>query len=215
MKKLFYICLLLMHSLLANAQLKKSDIDRAIPKQNTLKINLLSPFVNAVTLAYERKLNQELSFQTTVSYMNFSGFEYDEKKSTFRSFSICPEIRFVLRSNERDEWFVSAFTRYIYADYEDKPDGQFIYFSGNYLEGKYHSAGLGLTLGKKYTLKNRFTIEIFAGPVYSKILSATSENKIKGTVSSNTHTFYGESLVPRQYVNGYGLRGGLLIGYKF
>ncbi len=207
--------MLIIYVMQANAQQKKSETNQAITRLNTFKLNILSPFVNAATVAYERKINAECSLQLTASYMDFSGFEYEKYRSTIRSFSLCPEVRFLLTSTESREWYVSAFARYIYVDVEDKPDQNYAYFDGNYLEGKYHSAGLGLTIGKKFTFKNRFTLEAFAGPVYSKILMATSENKINGTQSGNTNTFYGESLVPKPYVNGYGLRGGVLIGYKF
>lgn len=199
----------------ASAQQEKTETKQAKQRLNTFKINVLSPFVNAATVAYERKINAEYSFQTTASYMDFSGFEYETYRSTIRSFSLCPEIHFMLISTDNREWYVSAFARYIYVAVEDKPDRNYMFFDGSYLEGQYHSAGLGLTLGKKFTFKNRFTLEAFAGPVYSKILIANSENKISGTKSGNTNTFYGESLVPKPYVSGYGLRGGILLGYKF
>ncbi len=232
MRKIFVILFLIV-SAVANSQEQFKPVWQKVNKTNTLKINLLSPIRNAITVAYEREFGKEASWQVTASYMN-DGYYETYLTENIKSAHITPEIRQVLLGNERDNIYVGAFARYIFAEYEYQYTEGAGYYVGSYLRniqqyGSYHSAGLGILGGKKYTFKEKFVFDLFAGVAYTRIVNAYSREIITNYVNGsgtpflviddnstrNTNTFYGNSLVPRAYMNGYGIRAGIMLGYKF
>ena len=139
-----------------------------------------------------------------------NGIDYSE--STY-GFGITPEMRFYVSEQKETPkgFFVAPFlaymhfnSRYQYPDYVD--------FIGNPIEGskcnlRSHTAGLGMVLGYQFFLKNRITIDAWAGPGYYLSDLQISEN-------SRGYCYSGAPYFVRQG-GGFGGRVGATVGIAF
>lgn len=161
---------------------------------NTFKVNLLSPIVRTGSVFYERTISADKSLQLGVFY---TGASIDETK--FRGFGITPEFRqYLSKSKEAPAGFyIAPFARYqsftLTAD-EVNSDG-------TEAKGKFNAIGGGLLIGGQWIFADRFVLDTFFGPSYSKgntkVTSGTEESFETG------------------YFGGFGIRTGVSLGIKF
>ncbi|MCU0447516.1 MAG: DUF3575 domain-containing protein [Microscillaceae bacterium] len=157
-KKSLILCLLIF-SLQSNyAQTK---VPPPKPKRNLLKMNLLSPFANSFSLAYERVWTANMSWQIT-------GFVAGESDLGLNNaWGITPELRFYLSDREQSisGFFVAPYLRYMYGDLNIDAREK---TTGVSLRGitKVNFLGTGVTVGRQWIFKNRISLDVWGGPGY-------------------------------------------------
>lgn len=111
-----------------------SALHAGFQRLKILKINLLSPVVNTLTVAYENVLTPEKSFQLTLSIV------------TEGWFVVTPEFRYYLSETAAPEGvYVAPYLRYYQVDKEGILGG-------------------GLIIGKQGLYKKKITVDGFIGP---------------------------------------------------
>ncbi|MEI9919723.1 MAG: DUF3575 domain-containing protein [Bacteroidota bacterium] len=156
---------------------------------NAIKINLLSPVVRTINLAYEHAINENGSVQLGFFY---SGAKVGDTKIS--GWGLTPEYRFYLsESPAPDGFYVAPFIRYNSFTAEDKSDN-----TTN--KATVTQFGGGVVVGRQWVFKERVTFDIFIGPKYQS-------STIKVTQGSDN---FSGSLF-----NNFGIRGGLTLGIAF
>ncbi len=202
----------------------EKKIRKEPPKQNIIKINLLSPIVSTIMLFYQRNINEESSFQIGMGYMDFYGFGsntntyYNGNTNTSvtsersRGFFFTPEYRYLFDGEYMDGIFIAPFLKYTFMQYDEtQKNVTEIYNQGNYTtqttysntSNSYNSLGIGITIGKQFIFKNKISLEVFGGPVYNILLSGTS------TEINISHSMNNVN------IRGYGARAGMTVGFLF
>ena len=156
---------------------------------NAIKINLLSPVARTFNIAYERKINDNGSFQLGFFY---SGAKVSNTKIS--GYGITPEYRFYLSQTPAPNGFyVAPFLRYSSFTAQDN--------SNNTVnKATVTQAGGGVVVGRQWVFKERVTFDMFIGPKYQN----TSTK-----VTSGTDSFSGSLF------NSFGIRGGITLGIAF
>ena len=160
-------------------------------RPNFVKFNLVSPFLNSVTIAYERKTDTCTSLMFGASYINctYNNIQYS-------GLALTPEYRFYMSSTESPAgFFVAPFVRYMYLSTRSENTSYDITGQGttSLVTGKNHNLGAGFILGKQWVFNDLVGIELFAGPVYN--WNAYSE------------------ITPTGAIRGYSCRFGANIGF--
>jgi hypothetical protein len=195
-------------------------------KQNAFKMNLLSPIFNTVNISYQRLVTPEKSLQVGFSYMNFNDFLDEEDRidvdetNKITGYNVIAEYRVNFTGYGLNGFYAGPFLRYLnytrdykYSYYNSSPASVYKQTS------KYQSMGLGFILGKQFLIKNIFTIDLFAGPVYQVLL----ENKQSRSGNMQNSSYYSRydagaylgQVIPNNYLKGYSLRAGFNIGLAF
>ena len=159
-------------------------------QQNVVKLNIFSPLVSTLNLSYENAFSEDKSFQI--------GFFYTGAKivdTKFTGIGITPEIRFYLGDDAAPQGFYAApFLRYQNFKLTEPLS------SGS---ATLSTFGLGVTVGKQWIFKEKFSLDLFIGPSYSF-------GDIKVNDGGSTETFSTGSLG-----SGFGIRTGLTFGLAF
>jgi hypothetical protein len=201
------------HYLLAFAslfvlQLPLTAQQHTLSEQNRpfcLKINLLSPVMSTINLAFESSVGGDKSFQLGVAYMNHS--TYGATDGLTQAFFVTPELRYELNQNRNGCSFIGAFVRYLHMDYTQTERYR---FTQKMSTSSYDCLGLGIVLGQKFIFRNRVMIEMFAGPVYSGVLKG--KNDFYNRSSSDIIV---DEDIPHTLLKRYGVRAGLTVGWMF
>jgi hypothetical protein len=158
-----------------------------IEKKNIIKINLLSPFLGTLSLQLERIINNESSVQ--IGFYYFSGTIIN---NSFPVGAICftPEYRLYLDDEAPRGFYLQPYMRL----------GRFWDDQNIKVKSTFTAAAVGLLFGKQWLFYDKFTLDIYAGPLYTKPFLDNSSYNIKD--------------LP-QLVNGYWLRAGFTAGYYF
>lgn len=177
---------------------------------NVLKVDIFQPIVNTAALSFEHKLSETSSFQLGIA----GTFGYKEENSIFSShndgpstsgFAITPEYRFYLSEKHPalEGFYAAPFLRYQYLS----QTGRYTAASG--YEQAYTSSlnafGLGLTVGRHWIFKRRFSLDIFAGPGYT--FASLSSDQPAYTPHRSDFVGYHDG--------NYDLRGGVTFGLAF
>lgn len=205
------------------------------PRQNIIKVNLLSPIYGTIMMAYQHNVRKDASFQIGFGYMDFNGFygtydkevnpsdfnspveyKYDFEENT-KAFFITPEYRFMIFGSDMRGFYVAPFAKYMYMNYQEnygkdtthvyvpRDQRKFLQVQDNYI---YHTLGLGATIGQQLIFKNRVSLEYFVGPVYNILLSSSDH-------STSTSDPVVSDVMPTLIVRGYGVRAGFTLGFLF
>jgi Protein of unknown function (DUF3575) len=159
----------------------------AAKAQNVLKINILSPVVKTLNIQYERGLSASSSFQLGFFYTGYSAGD-----TKFSGFGITPEYRFYLSDTEAPAGvYVAPFVRYTNFKLEEDVTSS---------EADFTAVGGGIILGKQWVFKEKVTLDLFIGPIYS----SGKVDVTSGTDSFDTDAF-----------DGFGVRTGICFGFKF
>lgn len=180
---------------------------------NALKVDIFQPIVSTLALSFEHKLSESSSFQVglsgTFGYKDGSGFSNTDRPST-SGFTITPEYRYYLseRREALEGFYAAPYLRYQYLSqtgrYYTNINGGAGY-SQDY-NASLNSFGLGLIVGRHWIFKQRFSLDIYAGPGYN----FTGVSSDKQGYSPQKGDFLG-------YSNdfNYDLRGGVTFGIAF
>ncbi len=146
--------------------------------------------VSTLNLSYENAFSEDKSFQI--------GFFYTGVKiidTRFSGFGITPEIRFYLGDDAAPQGFYAApFLRYqSFKLTEPNTTGS----------ATLSTFGLGVTVGKQWIFKEKFSLDLFIGPSYS-----FGDIKIDNGANS-------ESYSTGALGSGFGIRTGLTFGLAF
>ncbi|MES2778933.1 MAG: DUF3575 domain-containing protein [Bacteroidota bacterium] len=153
-----------------------------------LKVSLLSPFVGTLNVHYEKRLDENSSFQLEAFY--FSGQIFNQQ-SDVRGGGLTANYRFYLTKQFPAGWFVQPFLRY--QQYWPLPSVR-LRNDINIQVG-----GAGIVFGYQLVAANRISFDAFAGPVYSRL-------------------FVNNQSVGNKYLpvfNGGWLRLGVTLGFLF
>jgi hypothetical protein len=79
------------------------------------------------------------------------------------------------------------------------------------------SLGLGFIVGYQFVINNRVSFDFFGGPAYQILLAEnkTTTNLSTGKYVENQDETLLADAIPNRYIKGYGLRGGVTIGFLF
>lgn len=170
---------------------------------NALKVNVISPIFKTGSFFFEHKLNDNATGQLGFS---FTSWQPDDTKIT--GFSITPEYRYYLSGEAMDGFYVGPFVRYQSFSLTNEYDSYQFDNNGNMTtvrrkdEGTLNTLGAGVLVGRQWLFKDRFTLDLFAGPSYSG-----GSVKAKSGSADNLDVSGG--------LNGFGLRVGLTFGIAF
>ncbi|SEO08648.1 Protein of unknown function [Niastella yeongjuensis] len=158
---------------------------------NAIKINPLSLFLATGNVAYEKATAANQSFQLGVFY---SGVKLSSLKYT--GFGITPEYRFYLAGHKEvmDGVYLAPFLRYQNFKIKDTDTKEKVTFS---------SFGGGALLGWEKSWSSGFVLDLFIGPAYNS-------GTVKAESGSNEEHFDISG-----GIDGFGLRTGLSLGFRF
>ncbi|MCB2378384.1 DUF3575 domain-containing protein [Hymenobacter sp. BT635] len=176
-------------------------------QNNVVKLDILQPITNTLALSFEHKLSEASSFQVGV-YLTSN---YTEDNNFFNSASytaetsgigLLPEYRLYLseKTPALVGFYVAPFLRYQYLSRKvsDVPAGQ------PNADATLNAFGGGLTVGRHWIFKQRFSLDAFVGPSYM-VSSVESDDPEIGR--DDFLGFYENA--------NYGLRGGITFGIAF
>lgn len=165
-----------------------ATVATAQPK-TAIKVNLLSPVVRTFNIAFERAISENGSLQLGFYY---TGAKVDEVK--FSGFGLTPEYRIYLsQSPAPNGFYVAPFLRY--TNYK-------LTAESTTDEATFTSFGGGVLVGRQWVFKERVTFDLFIGPKYQS-------RDLKVTSGSDSETF------DLNFLNAFGIRGGLTLGVAF
>jgi hypothetical protein len=153
-------------------------------EKNVLKINTLALIIRTGAVLYERELSDLMSAQLGVAYMNY---KIDETK--LDGVGITPEIRFYIRKNAIDGFYLGPYLRYNNFGFED-----------NSSSGRYKAFGGGVSFGRQWIFKKGFVIDLFFGGHYT-------DSSIEFTSGTEEPDF--------TKIEGFNIRTGFAVGFAF
>jgi len=176
---------------------------------NVVKLDIFQPIVSTIALSFEHKLSEASSFQLGVA----GTFGYKEDYSSFGNtngrstsgFAITPEYRFYLSEKHPalEGFYVAPFVRFQYLSQTGINYNQNI---PQPYEASLVAFGLGTTVGRHWIFKQRFSLDLFAGPGYT--FTSVSSNQAGGRIDKGDFLGYFNN-------NNYDFRGGVTFGIAF
>ncbi len=163
----------------------QDEIDVAVEK-NVMKVNTLALLIGTGSLFYERELIDLMSAQMGVGYLN-----YKIEETKFKGLTLTPELKFYIRNNAIDGFYMAPYLRYFKYDYEEGED------SG---EGSFAAFGGGVAFGRQWIMKKGFVMDLFFGGHYTD----GSINIVSGEEPEDITKF-----------EGFKTRVGFSIGFAF
>jgi len=147
---------------------------------HSVKINVIGAAVKNISLLYEYGLNEHWSLQLGVGYkfggkipafIGLGNFVISSESSGIRGFSVTPEARYYFRNcncGDQEGLYLGLYGRFtkLYGDitfhyWSDSQSG-YIDIGG---AGDMREFGAGLQLGYKFTIRDRFVVDLmFMGP---------------------------------------------------
>jgi hypothetical protein len=202
------------------------------PKQNIFKLNMLSPMYSTIMVFYQRNLQENNSLQLGFGYMDFntlpgfltpgnsySGSNNNPQDEQTTAFFFTPEYRYMLIGDNMNGLFVAPFAKYTKMDYSFS---SYNYFPSGKFDMRhtfnYQSLGVGIIIGQQWVLRNKISLELFAGTVYNTLLSK------KMSAFPTGFNVYGKSkwdqvetsqFISTANIRGYGIRAGFTVGFLF
>jgi len=149
MKKVLVSVLLAVFSISVFAQ---NEIEVASEK-NVLKVNTLALIIGTGSVFYERELSDMMSAQMGVGYLN-----YKIEETKFSGLILTPEIKFYVRNNAIDGFYLAPYLRYNKYEYEG---------NDNQDQGSFTAFGGGVAFGRQWIMKKGFVMDLFFGGHYT------------------------------------------------
>lgn len=180
-------------------------------KENTIKVNLLSPIFNTVNVSYQRLLSPERSLQLTFSYMNFNNFQdlfTGNTTTNIKGMNLVTDYKVNFSGYGLNGFYAGPFARYM--NYERTYEA-----GNNFEQANIQSIGFGFLLGKQFLFRNTITLDLFAGPAYQVSVQEKFTTNYPSGFGSVRHTTYMGELISGRYVKGYSMRGGITLGFAF
>lgn len=180
MKKSVAIFLLLILAISSSAQ----DKPEVAIEKNVMKVNVLALIIRTGAVFYERELSDLTSAQLGLAYLNY---KIDE--THLEGFGITPEIRFYIRKNALDGFYIGPYLRYNNFGFEE-PESS----------GRYKGFGGGVSFGRQWIFKKGFVIDVFFGGHYT----GSSVELTSGTEEPDLTR-----------IEGFNVRTGFSLGFAF
>lgn len=192
----------------------------AFGQSNALKIDIFQPIINTAALSFEHKLSETSSFQLGVSgtfkYKEdnglSSGFGGTYMGPVTSGFAITPEYRLYLSEKHPalEGFYVAPFLRFQYLKQTGIDYNSFYQPIGGGYPKSYEASltafGLGVTVGRHWIFKQRFSLDIFTGPGYT-FADVSSDQPAHSPRKGDFIGYYNE--------NNYDFRGGATFGVAF
>ena len=158
-------------------------------KKNAIKTNLFSPIIRTGHILYERVINDDMSFQLGFFYTGYTDRDTD---ASLKGWGITPEFRYYLsESSAPAGFYLAPSLRYMSLTAEEP-----IYDDSATLT----SFGIAINLGGQWLFKDVIILDVFVGPSYNF-------RNLESTVDDYE--------APINGVNGFGIRGGVVLGVAF
>lgn len=161
---------------------------------NAVKVNIFSPIVRTGSFFFEHKMSESKSAQLGFF---FTGAKLEDTKLS--GFGVTPEFRFYLSGEAMNGFYVGPYLRFqnfkLSTEATDVP--------GSKAEASLTTFGGGVSIGRQWMFKNRFTLDPFLGLGYSG-----GSIDLKGSAAE-------EDFDVNQGLKGFGLRTGLTLGIAF
>lgn len=189
---------------------------------NALKVDIFQPIINTLAVSFEHKLSETSSFQLGVSgtfgykddsyggFNSYNGSGYNGRSTS--GFALTPEYRLYLSEKHPalEGFYVAPFLRYQYLS----QTGEYSVYNpttGLSSQAKQYDAslsafGLGVTVGRHWIFKRRFSLDVFTGPGYT--FTSTSSNQPGHSPGKGEFIGYLDN-------NNYDFRGGATFGIAF
>jgi hypothetical protein len=180
MKKTLILLLILGFAVSSSAQ----DQPTVAPEKNVLKVNVLALIIRTGAVFYEREISDVTSAQLGIAYVNYT---IDETK--LDGFGITPEMRFYIRKNALDGFYVGPYLRYNSFGFDDGSS-----------TGRYKAFGGGVSFGRQWIFKKGFVIDVFFGGHYT---------------NGNFELTSGTETPDLTKVEGFNIRTGFALGFAF
>lgn len=155
-----------------------------------IKFNLLSPVVGALSLQYEKSLNQDASLIIGGNYFSGNALGIG---SRVQGFGLTAEYRFYTGNSYMSGLYLQPYLRYQH--YIDRVGTR----------TTLSVPGMGLLFGYQFVFFKRLSLDAYYGPAYN--LGSITEGY---NLRANSYT---DGLRPM--FRGYWMRGGLTFGYLF
>jgi len=205
------------------AKIKKTHTEP--PKENIIKINLLSPIFSTLMLFYQHNTSEDNSFQIGVGYMNFDGFgnsgtsyygTNSASNTHTEAFYITPEYRYTFAGSFMEGSFIAPFLRYSNMTYSADYYSSYPSTTADRFSFNYQTLGVGICVGQQYIYKNKVSIEVYAGPVYNMLISQTTPSGANyNTYSFGSNPIEIDKSIPNINIKNYSIRGGFTVGFLF
>lgn len=170
----------------------------AVAQKSVVKINPLSLPLATVNLAAEQYLGKGMSLQLGAYYTTFRF-----KEVNYSGWSLTPEMRFYIGATDHESpqgWYIAPYARYTRMGIEreatsERPD----------LDGHATFLGGGSLVGHQWLLgeKKRVSVDVFAGPRYSRCISVTG--------NASRKDFRADFIIG----GGFWVRSGITVGLAF
>jgi hypothetical protein len=160
------------------------DQPAVAPEKNVLKINILALIIRTGAVLYERELSDVISGQFGLAYMNYT---IDNTK--LDGIGLTPEVRFYVRKNALDGFYIGPYLRYNNFGYDD-----------GISTGRYKAFGGGVSFGRQWIFKKGFVLDLFFGGHYTN-------SDVTVTTGTETPDF--------TKIEGFSIRTGLALGFAF
>ncbi len=193
---------------------KSNENTPVFTKKNSIKVGLISPFIETLSLAYNRYLNDESAFQIGFSHTNDLTLNSNKYNINAQTFTL--EYRYILSGTHALGTYIQPFSRTINYHSTVAATTTWDYYSGkNITTSSYTesciSTGLGFLVGFQSAFKNKILIDMFVGPVYSFQL----ERKTGAPAGTYPSSFSDRGTLDDHILKNYGVRAGLNLGFLF
>lgn len=175
MKKFLYMLPLFFITLSGIAQ-DGHSIDRRF----LAKLNPLGTFAAVIPVSTEVFISPRFSAGINGSYQNFTSGSQDNTLEQ-EGYGGGPEFRFYFVQTEKQDYFSKVYIGTFY-HYEKITNFTKDRFENEY-PGLIHGSAAGLIFGHQFFFKSRFTMDIYAGPAYSKFFK--NENYDQNITKTN------------------------------
>jgi hypothetical protein len=184
MKKAVVLFMILVFALNTFAQ----DKPVVASEKNVLKVNTLALILTTGSVFYERKLSDLTSAQMGVGY-----FGYKIGDTKLNGLFLTPEVRFYVRKNAIDGFYMAPYLRYNRFKFESNSDS-------NSSEGTFTSFGGGADFGRQWIFQKGFVMDLFFGGHYT---------------GANVELSSGSEPSDLTKISGFRMRVGFCIGFAF
>ncbi|MEI6508260.1 MAG: DUF3575 domain-containing protein [Bacteroidota bacterium] len=172
----------------SSAQKRRPAI-KELDKKNILKVNLLSPFLGTLSVQYEKRIDNESSFQYGFYY--FSGNVFGRYVGG-EGVCFTPEYRYYLTESSPEGAYIQPYVRLGKFWQTTRTTGV--------SADNFYATAAGIVLGKQWIFRNKISFDMYAGPLYTKSFFSNPANNIQGY---------------NPLLNGYWLRAGCTVGVYF
>lgn len=137
----------------------------SIDRRFLIKLNPLGTFAAVIPVSTEVFVSPRFSAGINGTYQNFTSGSQDNTLDQ-EGYGVGPEVRLYFVQTEKQDYFSKVYIGAFY-HYEKITNFTKDRFEKEY-PGKVDGSSAGLIFGHQFFFKSRFTMDIYAGPAYSR-----------------------------------------------